>query len=145
VHTGFIVEHKDTLTLTSTLSQREKGQESSAGRAGVTGSSSPWDVTDGWRFNLPPAKIIHHARTDASGNESAAAAHSGAILSPMPGQILQINVKVGDPVKRGQPLLIVEAMKMEHTLTAPMDGVVESIAYPAASRVEEGALLMTLK
>src|SRR3546814_6182522 len=53
-------------------------------------------------------------------------AGDGAILSPMPGKIIAVDVSAGDAVTKGQRLLTLEAMKMEHTLTAPFDGIVRS-------------------
>src|SRR5205823_260885 len=60
-----------------------------------------------------------------------AAEHGGEasdrVITPMPGKIIQVLVKAGDSVKRGQPLAMLEAMKMEHTLAAPADATVESV------------------
>jgi 3-methylcrotonyl-CoA carboxylase alpha subunit len=69
----------------------------------------------------------------------------GGLVSPMPGQVLQILVAPGTNVRRGQALVIVEAMKMEHTILAPADGVVEAICFNAGDRVSEGAQLLRLK
>ena len=64
------------------------------------------------------------------------------VLAPMPGKVFAVFVKVGDAVKKGQPLIGLEAMKMEHTLNAPCDGVVESIPYPVGEQVGEGTQLI---
>ncbi|MEM7505391.1 MAG: acetyl/propionyl/methylcrotonyl-CoA carboxylase subunit alpha [Pseudomonadota bacterium] len=66
------------------------------------------------------------------------------IQAPMSGLIKKINAKPGDAVTMGQPLLVMEAMKMEHTLTAPRDGTVEEVAARDGAQVEEGALLVSL-
>ncbi len=71
--------------------------------------------------------------------------HDGGLISPMPGQVLQVMVAPGAAVRRGQPLVIVEAMKMEHTILAPMDGIVEQVCFAAGERVSEGAQLLKLK
>ncbi len=71
--------------------------------------------------------------------------HGGGLRSPMPGQVLQILTSVGATVKRNQPLMIVEAMKMEHTIVAPADGVIEAILHAAGDRVAEGDQLLRLK
>jgi 3-methylcrotonyl-CoA carboxylase alpha subunit len=73
-----------------------------------------------------------------------AESHAGGLRSPMPGQVLQVLASAGQKVKRGQPLMIVEAMKMEHTIVAPSDGTVESIDYAPGDRVAEGAQLLRL-
>ena len=67
------------------------------------------------------------------------------ITSPMPGNILSVNVKVGDAVKKGQVLMILEAMKMENEIMAGADGTVTSVAVQSGATVEAGALLCTIK
>jgi 3-methylcrotonyl-CoA carboxylase alpha subunit len=84
-------------------------------------------------------------RTAELGSNEAAETDAAGLKSPMPGQVIQVLVAAGAPVKRGQPLMIVEAMKMEHTIVAPHDGVVESVAYTSGERVEEGAQLLRVK
>ena len=66
----------------------------------------------------------------------------GAILSPMPGRILSVEVAIGDPVVQGQKLLTLEAMKMEHSLVAPFDGVVAELHAEEGSQVQVEALLV---
>ncbi len=70
-----------------------------------------------------------------------AVAEDGAIISPMPGKIIALEVKAGDMVVKGQKLLTLEAMKMEHSLVAPFDGVVTELNAEAGAQVSEGALL----
>ena len=62
----------------------------------------------------------------------------------MPGAIVSVLVSLGDAVKKGQPLIIMEAMKMEHTIVAPQDGTVEAIYFAAKEQVKEGAELVAL-
>ena len=76
------------------------------------------------------------------------AAASGAgesITSPMPGNILAVNVAAGDTVKKGQVLMILEAMKMENEIMAPHDGKVTAVAVTKGAAVESGALLCTIQ
>jgi 3-methylcrotonyl-CoA carboxylase alpha subunit len=68
----------------------------------------------------------------------------GSLLTPLPGTIVAVHVATGQQVARGTPLVAVEAMKMEHTLTAPYDGVVSRIAYGLTDRVQAGAILVEL-
>ena len=78
----------------------------------------------------------------------AAPAASGAgesITSPMPGNILAVNVDAGDMVKKGQVLMVLEAMKMENEIMAPQDGKVTSVAVAKGAAVESGALLCTIQ
>jgi 3-methylcrotonyl-CoA carboxylase alpha subunit len=66
----------------------------------------------------------------------------GAVRAPLPGKIIDLRVKAGDKVSKGQPLLVLEAMKMEHTLAAPADGTVKALRYAVGEQVVEGAELV---
>lgn len=66
---------------------------------------------------------------------------AGSLVAPMPGTVIRVGVAVGDVVKQGQPLLWLEAMKMEHTIAAPADGVVGELTVEAGQQVEVGAVL----
>jgi len=68
----------------------------------------------------------------------------GRLSAPMPGKILSFSVKAGDKVTKGQPLAVMEAMKMEHTIAAPADGVVEELMYAPGDQVSEGAELLKI-
>jgi propionyl-CoA carboxylase alpha chain/3-methylcrotonyl-CoA carboxylase alpha subunit len=72
-------------------------------------------------------------------------ASDGAVISPMPGKIVSVSVKAGDTVTRGQTLLVLEAMKMEHALAAPFDGVVAELSAEAGGQVSEGVVLVKLE
>lgn len=67
------------------------------------------------------------------------------LVSPMPGLVKIVSTKAGAKVAKGDPLIIVEAMKMEHTLTAPRDGVVAELFVSAGDHVENGANLLALE
>ncbi len=69
---------------------------------------------------------------------------AGRLTAPMPGRVTQLMVEAGTSVQRGQPLIVIEAMKMEHTVTAPADGVVEAVRFAPGDLVEEGAELIAL-
>lgn len=77
----------------------------------------------------------HHKPTDG------ATAGDGAILAPMPGRVIAVSVAQGETVTKGQKLLTLEAMKMEHTLVAPFDGVVDALETQAGAQVQVDALL----
>ena len=70
---------------------------------------------------------------------------AGRLTAPMPGKVLSFAVQAGDKVSRGQALAIMEAMKMEHTIAAPADGVVAEILYAPGDQVQEGAELLRLQ
>jgi 3-methylcrotonyl-CoA carboxylase alpha subunit len=74
----------------------------------------------------------------------AGGAGDGAILSPMPGRIIAVAVTEGQAVSAGQPLVTLEAMKMEHVLTAPFDGVVTDLAAETGGQVAEGVALVRI-
>jgi 3-methylcrotonyl-CoA carboxylase alpha subunit len=76
----------------------------------------------------------------AAGDEDEAAA--GRLTAPMPGKVVAIMVEVGTRVVRGTPLLIMEAMKMEHTINAPCDGAVAEFHFEVGAVVNEGAELL---
>ena len=79
---------------------------------------------------------------------AAPAAPAGAgerVAAPMPGNILSVNVAAGDTVKKGQVLMILEAMKMENEIMAPCDGKVTAVAVAKGAAVESGALLCTIQ
>jgi 3-methylcrotonyl-CoA carboxylase alpha subunit len=69
----------------------------------------------------------------------------GAILSPMPGRIIAVEVAAGDIVIKGQKLLTLEAMKMEHSLIAPFDGLVTEMNAEAGAQVQVEALLVRIE
>ena len=87
-------------------------------------------------------RVFNLARTEGSANGPAS---SGTILSPMPGKIIAVEVTRGQTVTKGQKLLTLEAMKMEHTLTAPFDGVVAELNAEAGSQVQVEALLAKIE
>ena len=76
---------------------------------------------------------------------AAGAAGDGAILAPMPGRVIAVDVAAGDTVAKGQKLLTLEAMKMEHGLTAPFDGVVTELNAAIGSQVQVDALLVRIE
>lgn len=71
-------------------------------------------------------------------------AEGGRLTAPMPGKVVSFSVKAGDKVSRGQPLAVMEAMKMEHTIAAPADGTVEELLYAPGDQVTEGAELLRI-
>jgi len=75
------------------------------------------------------------------GVDGQVSASDGAILSPMPGKIIAVEVAAGDAVTKGQKLLTLEAMKMEHSLVAPFDGTVAELNAEVGGQVSEGTLL----
>ena len=91
-----------------------------------------------------PAQAPTTASGDPVVTRPAASTTQGAVKTPLPGVILQVKCNVGDTVKRGQTLIILEAMKMENDVVAPEDGTVASINVSAGDAVEAGDVLATL-
>lgn len=78
----------------------------------------------------------------SGGNRSKSKGHAGDARAPMPGQIVEVFVSVGDHVEAGQRLLVLEAMKMQHTMKAPFAGTVESLPVQAGDQVAGGQVLV---
>ncbi len=83
--------------------------------------------------------LVDPARTD-----DASAALTGGLTAPMPGKVIAVEVGVGDRVDAGDALMVMEAMKMEHTIRAPEAGTVDEIFFAAGDQVEDGAVLLAL-
>ena len=109
---------------------------------------------DGQRLNAAAVRLGHdltimlhgaahrlslHDPLDVEGLEDAT---GGQVTAPMPGKVIQVLVEEGATVARGKPLLVLEAMKMEHTIAAPADGKVERIHVRAGDQVPEGTVLV---
>ena len=85
------------------------------------------------------------AVVDPLASASSDTAADGRLVAPMPGRIVAVRVKKGERVKRGTPLVVLEAMKMEHTLVAPADGAIEELRCAVGEQVSEGARLVEFK
>ncbi len=111
----------------------------------VTDSASPERAV---RLESGAIAVMDHGETivvhpyDPFAAADALGAATDRIVTPMPGKIVQLLVKAGDIVKRGQPLAVLEAMKMEHTLSAPADDVIESVNVSAGDQVSEGTIVL---
>jgi len=84
---------------------------------------------------------IHDPLAAAEAHEGA----SGGLTAPMPGRVAAVHVKAGQGVFAGQPLIVVEAMKMEHTIHAPSDGKVAEIRFKTGDQVREGEVLVVVE
>ncbi|GAA3080165.1 acetyl/propionyl/methylcrotonyl-CoA carboxylase subunit alpha [Rhizobium viscosum] len=93
-----------------------------------------FDGGNAWPIGLPVASEV----------EAHQGAGDGAILSPMPGLVISVDVAEGDRVAKGDRLLTVEAMKMEHTLRAPFDGIVGKLPVSVGTRVSENQLVVSV-
>ncbi len=111
----------------------DRGHAGSVAR--VAGDDILFLTGEAWPFGRPRAD-------HASGGHDAG---DGAIVSPMPGRIVSVDVSEGMTVTKGQKLLVLEAMKMEQALTAPFDGVVSALTAVAGAQVAEGVTLARIE
>ena len=80
----------------------------------------------------------------SDGGHSTEEEAAGNLISPMPGTIIEVTASEGQQVSKGDTLLVLEAMKIEHTIVAPHDGTVQAQHYRAGDMVEEGVELLVL-
>jgi len=112
----------------------------------IDGARAPGEalVTPGG-ISVFGAQTVHFTRPDPLAVEAGAGPGAGVVLAPMPGLVKAVFVKPGETVARGARLVLLEAMKMEHTLTAGRDGVVAEILTHAGQQVEAGVALIALE
>ena len=110
-------------------------------RHGGRGRYTLW--LDGYRYEVEALDERTRAIRDLSAASNVAAGPA-PLLAPMPGLVVRVNVEPGAEVRAGQPLVVMEAMKMENELRSPADGTVKSVAARVGQAVEKGALLIEL-
>ena len=115
----------------------------------ITVNGNVYDVTVEETGSTPSAAPVRKAAPAAKAAPAPAPAASGAegsvkITAPMPGKVLSISANVGQAVKRGDTVLVFEAMKMENTVVAPEDGTVASISVAVGDSFEAGAVIASL-
>lgn len=113
-------------------------------------AATPGDRAGRWHLGLGAERFTADAvdeRTRAIREMTGGAADTAdkTIVAPMPGLVLKVEVEVGQAVRAGQGVVVVEAMKMENELKAPSDGVVASIAVQPGQTVDKGATLIILE
>jgi acetyl-CoA/propionyl-CoA carboxylase biotin carboxyl carrier protein len=142
--TASLVLHGDQLTVDDRDPVTVSGRPD-AGRVDVTldGRTTTWHVAvDGatvWVGGQGAAwPVSEQPRTLRTED---AHAHDGDITSPMPGSVIAVHAEAGTPVTKGQPLVVVEAMKMEHTLSAPLDGTLAELHVRVGQQVKVDELL----
>ena len=111
-------------------------------RGDARGRYSMW--TDDYRFEV---EALDERRRTIRDMASAGATSTGPapLVAPMPGLVVRINVQVGDQVQAGQPLVVMEAMKMENELRSAAAGIVAAVRVQAGVAVEKGSVLVELR
>ena len=99
---------------------------------------------DAWRLNLPDAAPAPPPEVDAATHAATGEQGERAVTAPMPGTVLRVEVGPGDAVRARQPLLVLEAMKMETPVASPFDATVKAVHVSPGDRVAGGALLVEL-
>lgn len=102
------------------------------------------EVGEGAVFSAPAAPAAPAAAPAPAPKAAPAATGGEPVNSPMPGTVLDIKVKVGDTVKSGDTLIVLEAMKMENAIVAPKDAKVVAVHVTKGQTVESGGALVSL-
>ena len=115
----------------------------------ITVNGTAYEVTDEEGAGSGVAPVVKSAAPVAAPKPAAAPAPSGAVgavkvNAPMPGKILAVKANAGQAVKKGDVIIVLEAMKMENDIVAPQDGTIASVSCAVGDSVEAGALLASL-
>jgi 3-methylcrotonyl-CoA carboxylase alpha subunit len=139
---GWTVRHRDASSLLTIAAHDEDRLTIKLGQQTVRGNV----VRDGEAMHVF-ADGTHHVLgyADPLAHASDVEAETGRLTAPMPGKIIAVLAGKGATVEKGAPLLIMEAMKMEHTIAAPATGVVEDLLYVVGDQVAEGAQLLMFR
>jgi acetyl/propionyl-CoA carboxylase alpha subunit len=103
----------------------------------------PW--SGAFRLNLPAPEPTAPPSVEAAGHDHAGGGEQSALTAPMPGTVLRVLAKEGETVKQRQPLVVLEAMKMETPVVSPYEAVVRAVHVSEGDRVAGGALLVELE
>ena len=105
--------------------------------AAVEHGDTVWVAVDG--------RVWHFDKIDPDADAGGAGVAENMVAAPMPGKVIKVLVEVGAEVKEAQPVLIVEAMKMEHTLRAPMNGTVTELHCAEGDQVDANVPLIEIE
>ena len=104
-----------------------------------------FDATKKMQLFVNNKEVFVQVKEKVETKSSSLSISEGGLLSPMPGKIFKIHLQAGSSVKEGEPVLIVEAMKMEHTIRSPRDGIIKEIFYKEGDQVQGGVILCEIE
>jgi 3-methylcrotonyl-CoA carboxylase alpha subunit len=141
-HGAFSVEtSKGMVDLNGVICNKDEVRVNCGGR-----TVSVYLLLDGRHASLfTEGRTFDFESLDADDKADDADATGDNLYSPMPGLVCRIHVRAGQTVRRGDPMVIIDAMKMEHTLIAPRDGTVSDVFVKAGEHVQDGVMLLTLE
>ena len=102
-------------------------------------------VRDGDRLLVLWDGAAHALLQEREGAASGHRHHEGGLEAPMPGKVIKVSVAPGDPVKKGDEVLVIEAMKMENAVRAPREGTVKAVACQVGDMVAPGTVLVEIE
>jgi 3-methylcrotonyl-CoA carboxylase alpha subunit len=135
-------EPRTNATLSFAGSQIEAPLDLSVADQFFDGEATWWATQHHAYFENGAAFVVRGYRAEGGGAASAA---DGAIIAPMPGKVIAVDVAEGQAVTAGQRLMVLEAMKMEHALTAPFDGTVTELSASVGGQVQVEAVLCVVE
>lgn len=138
-----VVVEVDGVRHPATLRETPRGLEVRVGRRTFVVAAAPSFAVDGLPIRIAVTDIAREA--GAARGPAAATAALTDVRPPMPGRVVDVRVTPGDPVHRGQPLLVLEAMKMQNEIASPTDGVVDSVQVTPGQTVDVRQVLVTLR
>jgi len=115
------------------------------GEGGAVKAAKPAAQTPKAAVSAPAVSASASAAVSAPSTKVPAEAGSGTVIAPMPGTVIRIDKKVGDEVKAGENVLILEAMKMENEISSPVSGTIATINCTAGGTVAGGDVLFEVK